>query len=281
MEAEAARLPVKADVEVAEKSETREKKESKGTPWWTEKLLTPAFLVILTVALSGYVVPKALERSQQAQRVRDVTNQLLDEIALNTGEMKVAIESYSRAQTTYWTDAARVNAIFREYAVRRNIGAISADSYEKENALIENDRKRVFDRMDAAAVDYDHQLRKFRTWAIRTRVRIGTLYPDDNDRIRVQKLLDHIVDSAASAQHVFDDTDQLNDKALNGHIAAFKRLGANFEAKRITRAVYQEQATAVLDQLRYFKAVEGPGHDLNNAAVEEVTTTLRRMTPVP
>jgi hypothetical protein len=267
--------------EVRKRLDERDRERRGDPPWWKEKLLAPSVIVIITVALSGYVVPKVLEQNQKAQRVREVTNQLLDEIALNTGEMQVGIESYARAQDTYWTDAARVNAFFREFLIKRDIGAITPDAFEKENELIENDRKRILDRLDVAAIDYDHQVRRFRTWAMRTRVRIRTLYPSDYDNLQAQTLLGRIVKSASRADHAIDDKERLYDDALNSRIAAFKTLGLQFASRKITRQSYQRRALVLLEDFRHFKHVEGPSRDLDNHAIDEAMTILRRMSPVP
>lgn len=266
--------------EVRKRLEERGSKERNDPPWWKEKVLAPAAIVIITVALSGYVVPKVLEQSQKAQRERDVTNQLLDEIALNTGEMKVAIEAYARAQDTYWTDAARVNAIYREFLIRRNVGVITSEALEKEDALIENDRKRILDRVDLAGVEYQNQLRRFQTWAIRTRVRIRTLYPDNFDSIQAQALLGRIGKSVTRANEAVDKKQELYDDALNADIAAFKKLNAQLKARELTNEVYQQRATTIVDQLRRFGRIDGPARDLDDAAIDQVMAILRRITPV-
>lgn len=268
-------------LEVRRQLEDKAGKKRNESELWKEKVVAPAVIVLLTVALSGYVVPKVLEQSQKTQRAREITANMLDEIALQTGEMQVAIDSHADALDTYWIDSARTNAIYIEFVVKRNIGAIKDAALAKENELTENDRKRLHARADAAVDLYNTQVKKFLTWANRSRVRIGTLYPESASRAKVESSLERIRASVSRADAALEEKDSLYDAALNGHLSEFKNLRPQLDTKVITAAEYQRRAAPIVGKLRNLDQIQGPPRLLDNAAIDEMMETLQAMKPAP
>jgi len=266
--------------EVRRRLDEAAEKAKERSSFWKEKVLAPSLIVILTVLLSGYIAPKVLEQSQKTQRNRETTINLLDEIALQTAEMQVAIETQATAIDTYWSDAARANAILAEFAVKRNVGDITPSDFDKQNELLENDRARIHNQMELAAKDFDSQVRRFSPWVMRTRVKVAALYRDTPERKSFDHALEKLALSVNGVDASLEKKADLYDALLNGEIGALKQLRAQLNAKTLSPEQYRKDANVIIGRLRVLKHVPGPPHQLDSVAITDALANLQLLQAV-
>jgi hypothetical protein len=262
-------------LEVRKRLESAAEKARERSSFWREMILAPGLLVLLTVLLSGYIAPKVLEQSQKTQRAFETTVGLLDEIALQTAEMQVAIDTSAAAIDTYWSDAARANSILAEVAVKRNIGEITPAEFDKQNELLENDRSRIHNQMEQASREFDTQVRRFSPWLNRTRVKIAAIYLDTPERKAVDQALERVAQSATRAEAALEKKTELYDAGLNREIENLKQLRSQMKASALSPDQYRERALVIINRLRVLESVPGPSHALDNGAVGEALAKLQ------
>jgi hypothetical protein len=267
-------------LEVSQRLRERESQRLDAANFWKDKVIAPAIVVILTVVLGGYAVPKALEVSQQKQRAREVRADMLEDIARRTGEMQASLDSYAEAVDTYWRDAARLNAEIGEYILKRDLGLITPADFTRQIASAEVDRQRASDRLDVAAEAYEKQYKSFLPWVNRTRVRITALYGDRDGTVFLSQVLGRIADSAVSADAAMNRKQELYDGAVNHQLRSIVALGDSFRAKEIRSRDYHARLTKMLDQLRVLERIDGPARELDAEATAAALQALQIMQPV-
>lgn len=165
-----------------------------------------------------------------------------------------------------------------EFALKRDLGDLSVQEFAAEDALMENDRKRINDHFDNASTDYAGQIKKFRPWLNRIRMRIATMYPTVN-RSSVDGALQRIGRSLEMSEKWSERRQNAYENALNAEINPVKRDRRLFKAGSLSRADYAAKVNAVIERCRAFPKIEIAGGSLDGAAADEVMTFVQQRRP--
>lgn len=143
---------------------------------WREKLFIPAVIALLTLLASEWAIPRAADLIDRDRRQAEVAGTLMQDVAQQTAEIKASLQTRSDALDEFWLGSARINAMLGEFALKRDLGEMTVREFERQDTQIENDRKHVTERNDKSEDEHASASRTFRTWLIRARLKIESLY---------------------------------------------------------------------------------------------------------
>jgi hypothetical protein len=265
--------------EIRRRFEEQDARSGGRSQFWREKLFAPALIVLLTVGLSGYGIPKVLESADRSRRANALTAELLQEIAEKATEMQAAIDARSDAIDSYWADVSRTNAVVGEFALKRDIGEMTVEEFTRQDTLIENDRKRISAAFDASADEYAKELRVFRPWLQRMRMRVDFLYRANEKRSAVEQALLKIGSDLPKAEIWLKERQDRYEQDLYKQILAAKLQRQRFRRGEITADEYKRSVDPIVDRLRVPVRMAGSPYALDPGAIASVLKFVRDTVP--
>jgi hypothetical protein len=274
--AEEYRLEVRRHLEARPENEAPE-----ADRFWKEKLFVPLVIAMLTLLLSEWAVPRAARLMDRGRRQAETAGSLLQEVAQSVTEIAAAADARADAIDEFWVESAGINAIVGEFALKRDLREMTTKEFERQDGLIENDRKRVNERRDKSVDEYAKQVAAFRTWLSRTRLRIETEYMAGAQRDAADQALASFQGEVKRIEGWLDSRDSAYQKREFGSIAQAKSMRANFRKHELSPQQYRAQMNVILQELRTTKPIEPAGAALNEARVATVLRFVRSGEQVP
>lgn len=240
--------------------------------FWIEKLLAPVVIVLLSALATGFVIPHILRAQERLRHEREISSALAEEIGQEMVKGQTALQQYADTIDSYWRETARANAMLGEFALKRDIGEMTPTEFARLDAAMENDRKRIEDRFDAGAAEYSKEIKHFRAWVRRLRVRLRVHYAGEPALPGVEQRLAQVARALQGADEQFAARQRELERAISERIEQVKALRRRFRNHELTPDAYRAEVEAVLGSLRAFDP-EG-----RTGAVEQLETLAALIT---
>jgi hypothetical protein len=269
------RLPAdeRARIETSElyRYEVRRRLETEvGTErrqFWLEKVAVPLVIALLTVTATGFAIPLALSAADRSRREAQLTAGLMQEIAQQTMEMQTNVDSLVSAVDAFWLDSAELNAQLGEFALKRDLGDMANDEFQRQDNLMENDRKRINEHHDTAIMEYAKHASAYRVWLSGMQTRLRVLYRTSAGLKVAEKALAKLDADRQSVDAIIDARDTGYAKLQRDQVGAVKSERQRFRNKTVTREVYREEVNTLLDGIRATKPLPGRDIRLDNGMI--------------
>lgn len=247
--------------------------------YWLDKFVAPLGIVLVTAITTGLLVPFLGNTLDRSRRQRDLTTKVVDEIATATARLDTTTQQYSSAIDEYWRGVAQINWFLGDLSVKRDVGEVSEDSFQKENSNVEHDRTRVQNTVDEARFAFDKEHHTFAVWLRSLDARASSWYGDDPRNKLLRRQLQKMREVGTQMKAVLTARDTEYNSALNKQINAVRDLRKRLRAKELTPQEYRKQVDPILAAIRHFEPLPAVDLPRSDVVASDTISLLARMKP--
>lgn len=196
------------------------------TRWLTEKVLLPLALVLTTALASFFIGPEILHRRDKKQAEETVRFVLVDEIALETASMMTAM----------WKEERAIDELFRARRINQRSDFRRRLKEVCGHETTTNPRMPILSFIDeswvhAAQSDYYERFGNHQTWAIRQKIRLAFLFPNNTD---VQLMFQQVENGMGASDGRLSARRRAFETVLAEREKAFEVFLEDVKAKRVS-----------------------------------------------
>jgi hypothetical protein len=225
-----------------ELEQREDKKPLFSSATFSEKLLFPTVVVLISAIVSGFAIPWILSKQDREKRMAALKAEIIESISKETATIAAAYQSYEGELENYWMGSLDLHVRYLQLGLKREKNVIGAEEFKREDDHLETDRAPFNEQLFKANTELDSAQRAFLVWESSLKSRLRLYYGQSEER---EGQFAQLAAATLAASAVLEKKDAAYDAILK---ARGTRYAAFLQEVRAGKLPY-EQARAKLDGL--------------------------------